>query len=256
MKPLILVSNDDGLNYPGVQALAQVAREFGDVVVVAPLLHQSAKASSLTIIEPLRAIKKQEEPGLTVYAVNGTPADCAKLALGKLLENRKVDLVLSGINHGHNMGNSVLYSGTIGVVLEGVMAGINSIAFSYDDYHFDTDFSPCLPFIRTIIGSVMKNGLPRDVALNVNFPKLDHPIQGIKVTTTAMGAWTNTWDHRHDPRGIDYYWMLGNYEERDPNDDTTDMYWARRGFATVTPIHIDQTDRDSIETINKMLCND
>ena len=253
MRPLILVSNDDGFNYPGVKALAQVAREFGEVVVVAPLLHQSAKASSITIAEPLRAIKKQEEPGFTVYAVNGTPADCTKLGLGQLLEGRKVDLVLSGINHGHNLGNSVLYSGTIGVVLEGVMAGINSIAFSYDDYHFDTDFSPCMPYIRSIIDSVLKNGLPQDVCLNVNFPKLDQPFKGIKVTSSAKGVWTNTWDHRTDPRGTDYYWMLGSYDERNPGDNTTDMYWARQGYATVTPIHIDQTDFDSMTAVAKLL---
>lgn len=252
MKPLILVSNDDGYNYPGLVALTSVAREFGDVVVVAPLLHQSAKASSITISEPLRAIKKKEEPGLTVYTVNGTPADCAKLALGKLLEGRKVDLVLSGVNHGHNLGNSVLYSGTIGVVLEGVMAGKKSVAFSYNDYRQDCDFTPCKPFIRAIIDKVLKNDLGQDVCLNVNIPKVDS-IKGIKVTTTALGVWTNTWDHRKDPRGVDYYWMLGDYQERDPHDQSTDMYWNREGYVTVTPLHIDQTDLAAIPALAKML---
>lgn len=253
MRPLILVSNDDGLNFPGIKVLTQVAREFGDVVVVAPTLHQSAKASSITIAEPLRAVKKKVEPGLTVYTVNGTPADCAKLGLGKLLEGRKVDLVLSGVNHGHNLGNSVLYSGTIGVVLEGVMAGIKSVAFSYNDYRRDCDFSPCVPFIRRVIDMVLKNDLPKDVCLNVNIPKVEGPIEGIKVTTTSLGVWTNTWDHRKDPRGEDYYWMLGEYEERDPEDARTDMYWNRRGYVTVTPVHIDQTDFEAIAPLAQLL---
>lgn len=252
MRPLILISNDDGYNFPGIKTLTQVAREFGDVVVVAPMLHQSAKASSITIAEPLRAIKKHEEPGLTVYTVNGTPADCAKLALGQLLEGRKVDLVLSGINHGHNLGYSSLYSGTIGVVLEGVMAGIKSVAFSYNDYRFDCDFTPCEPLLRNIISAVLKNDLPRDVCLNVNIPKVD-VIKGIKVTSTAAGVWTNTWDHRLDPRGMDYYWMLGEYEERDVNDPCTDMYWDRQGFVTVTPMHIDQTDFAAIPALARLL---
>ena len=253
MRPLILVSNDDGYNFPGIKVLIDVAKEFGDVIVVAPQLHQSAKASSLTISEPLRAIKKHEEPGLTVYTVNGTPADCAKLGLGVLVGDRKVDLVLSGVNHGHNMGNSVIYSGTIGVVLEGVMTGIKSVAFSYNDYRFDCDFSSCVPFIRRVIDKVLKNPLPKDVCLNVNIPKVDDTIKGIKVTTTSLGVWTNTWDHRTDPRGADYYWMLGEYEERDPDDAHTDMYWNRRGYVTVTPIHIDQTDFEAMAFLANLL---
>ena len=253
MRPLILVSNDDGYSFPGIKVLIEVAREFGDVLVVAPQLHQSAKASSITITDPLRAIKQHEEPGLTVYTVNGTPADCAKLGLGVLAGDRKVDLVLSGINHGHNMGNSVIYSGTIGVVIEGLMAGIKSVAFSYNDYHFDCDFSPCVPYIRRIIDMTLKNPLPKDVCLNVNFPNTDNQFNGIKVTTTSLGVWTNTWDHRTDPRGIDYYWMLGEYEERNPDDSNTDMYWSRRGYVTVTPIHIDQTDFEAITPLAKLL---
>jgi 5'-nucleotidase len=253
MRPLIFVSNDDGHNYPGIKVLTDIAREFGDVVVVAPMLHQSAKASSITIGEPLRAVKKHEEPGLTIYTVNGTPADCIKLGLGKLLEGRKVDLVLSGVNHGHNMGNSVLYSGTIGVVLEGLMAGIKSVAFSYNDYRPDCDMTPCVPYIRRIIDLVLKNTLPEDVCLNVNIPQIEGSIKGIKVTTTSLGVWTNTWDHRKDPRGADYYWMLGEYEERDPDDDRTDMYWNRKGYVTVTPIHIDQTDFESMSALAKLM---
>ena len=135
MRPLIFVSNDDGYNYPGIKALIEVAREFGDVIVAAPVNHQSGKASSITMSEPLRVIKKKEEPGLTVYAVNGTPTDCAKLGLGVLVGDRKVDLVLSGVNHGFNHGNSVLYSGTLGVVMEAsISTSIPSCIYNFLDF--------------------------------------------------------------------------------------------------------------------------
>lgn len=253
MKPFILVSNDDGYSFNGIKVLIDVAREFGEVMVVAPLNHQSGKASSISVTDPLRVIKIKEEPGLTVYAVNGTPSDCAKLGLGVLVGDRKVDLVLSGVNHGYNQGSSVLYSGTIGVVMEGVLAGIKSVAFSYGEYGPEGDFSPCIPYMRDIINKVLTNGLPQDVALNVNIPLLDGPIKGVKVTTTAQGMWTNTWDHRTDPRGMDYYWMLGEYIERDPNDETTDVFWLNRGYVSVTPIHVDQTDFQSMSALSKLL---
>lgn len=253
MRPLIFVSNDDGYNYPGLKALIEVAREFGDVIVAAPLNHQSGKASSITMAEPLRVIKKKEELGLTVYAVNGTPTDCAKLGLGVLVGDRKVDLVLSGVNHGFNHGNSVLYSGTLGVVMESAMAGLPSVAFSYGDYAFDADFTQCLPIMRHVIGKVLANGLPKYVCLSVNIPKVDDGIKGMKMAVSAPGRWTNTWEHRVDPRGGDYYWMLGDYEEENPNDERTDFYLLRHGFATVTPIHIDQTDHDSMQAMQQML---
>ena len=230
-----------------------MAREFGDVMVVAPLNHQSGKASSISVTDPLRVIKIKEEPGLTVYAVNGTPSDCAKLGLGVLVGDRKVDLVLSGVNHGYNQGSSVLYSGTIGVVMEGILAGIKSVAFSYGEYGLKGDFSPCIPYMRDIINKVLANGLPQDVALNVNIPLLDGPINGVKVTTTAQGMWTNTWDHRTDPRGMDYYWMLGEYIERDPNDERSDVFWLNSGYVSVTPIHVDQTDFQSMSALSKLL---
>ena len=253
MRPLIFISNDDGYNYPGLKALIQVAREFGDLIVAAPLNHQSGKASSITMAEPLRVLKKKEEPGLTLYAVNGTPTDCAKLGLGVLVGDRKVDLVLSGVNHGFNHGNSVLYSGTLGVVMEAAMAGLPSVAFSFGNYSMDADFSSCLPIMRNVIGKVLDKGLPKNVCLNVNIPDVDDCIKGTKIAITAPGKWTNTWEHRVDPRGLDYYWMLGSYEEDNPDDDRTDFYWLRRGYVTVTPVHVDQTDFEALDLIDKTI---
>lgn len=251
-RPLIFISNDDGYNFPGIKALIKVAMEFGDVIAAAPLVHQSGKASSITIMEPLRAFVVEQREGLTAYAVNGTPVDCAKLGMGKLVGNRKPDLVLAGVNHGLNHGNSVIYSGTMGVVFEGVMAGVPSVALSYDDYRPDATFDKCIPVMRHVIDRVLRNGLPKDVCLNVNIPKCDE-IKGIKTTITAPGIWTNTWDHRTDPRGVDYYWMLGNYDESNPDDDRTDTYWLRRGYVSVTPVHVDQTDFESINDVDNLL---
>lgn len=251
-RPFIFVSNDDGYNAAGINTLIKVAMEYGDVLVAAPLNHQSGKASSITTYDPLRAIKKEEREGLQSYAVMGTPSDCAKLGLGVLTAGRKVDLVLSGINHGLNHGNSVLYSGTLGVVFEGVMAGIPSIAFSFDNYSPDAEFDSCIPVLRHVIGKVMNEGMPHGICLNVNIPHSEH-LEGIKTAITAPGAWTNTWDHRTAPHGFDYYWMLGEYVETNPNDNRTDAYWLRRNYVTVTPVHIDQTDYESMEQVDKLL---
>lgn len=252
-KPLIFISNDDGYNFPGIKTLIEVAQEFGDVIVAAPLHHQSGKGSSISTFEPLRIIQMQKQEGLAVYAVLGTPADCAKIGLGVLTGGRKVDLLLSGINHGLNHGSSVLYSGTMGIALEGVLEGIPSIAFSYDDYHMDVDFTPCLPVIRQTINNVLSKGLPHGICLNVNMPKVDDHINGIKTTIASPGRWTNTWDHRIDVHGMDYYWMLGNYEEEAPDDDRTELYWLRRGYACATPVHVDQTDYDTLKDVDKIL---
>ena len=251
-RPLIFVSNDDGYNAEGIKTLIKVAMDYGDVIVAAPLNHQSGKASSITTLDPMRAIKKEEREGLTCYAVMGTPADCAKLGLGVLTGGRKVDLVLSGINHGLNHGNSVLYSGTMGVVFEGIMAGIPSVAFSFDNFSPDATFDTCVPVMRHVIAKVMTQGLPQGVCLNVNIPNCER-IEGIKTAITAPGAWTNTWDHRTAPHGFDYYWMLGEYVEKDPDDSRTDAYWLRRNYVTVTPVHIDQTDYEAMSKVDELL---
>lgn len=252
-KPLIFVSNDDGYDFPGIKTLIKVAMEFGDVIVVVPMQHQSGKGSSISTFDPLRAFKIEQREGLEVYSVSGTPADCAKLGLGVLVGDRKVDLLLSGINHGLNHGSSVLYSGTMGIVFEGVLEGIPSVAFSYDEYRKDVDLSPCEPIMRHVIDRVLLKGLPKGVCLNVNMPKTEGAIKGVKTTITSPGTWTNTWDHRVDVHGLDYYWMLGSYEEENPDDDRTELYWLRRGYASATPVHVDQTDYDCLSQIDEII---
>lgn len=252
-KPLILISNDDGYYYGGIKALIGVAREFGDVFVAAPTLHQSGMSSAITVNSPLRAVLLKKEDGLTFYRINGTPADCAKLAISQLLDGRKPDLLLSGINHGYNAGNSAIYSGTMGVVFEGLFNGIPSIGFSYGCYDADADFTPCLPYVRKIIGNVLDKGLPEHVCLNVNIPFGHGPIQGVKVTAGALGKWTHEFKKFTDPHGRDFYWITGDYEMDDPDDAANDLYWIKRGWVSVTPCHADQTDFNSMSQISSII---
>lgn len=249
-RPLILISNDDGAEWPGIRALTRVARTIGEVVVVAPTQHQSGKSSAITIITPLRSTFVEKKEHLTKYAVAGTPVDCIKIAMNSLLGGRKPDLILSGINHGSNLGLSTLYSGTVGVAIEGASHHVPSVAFSIDDHNPKGSLLYCLPFVERIIKQVLEKGLPDGVCLNVNFPK--GVINGIKATTTALGHWTNEYDHRVDPAGRDYYWLQGEYVS-DPNDDTSDHYWLQRGYATATPCHVDITEHKALNHVDDIM---
>ena len=256
-RPLILISNDDGLDYPGIQTLITIACEFGDVVVAAPLEHQSGKSSAITILTPLRAYKVKEHPGLTVWQVSGTPTDCMKLALDQLLKGRRPDLVLSGINHGYNAGISTIYSGTVGVVLEAVLRHLPAVAFSHGAIVRDIDFTPCEPHIRRIIAQALNHlDALHDVCLNVNFPREGSAFNGVKVTTTALGHWEGEYDHRVDPHGLDYYWLQGRYVSDDPDDHNTDLYWLERGWVAVTPIQVDQTAHSALPGIRRWIQGD
>ncbi len=254
-KPLILISNDDGYNYNGISSLIQVAQRYGDVFVAAPAVHQSGKSSAITLDAPVRAHLVERREGFTAYEINGTPADCVKLAISQLMRDRQPDLVLAGINHGYNMGISSLYSGTMACVYEGIMHCVPSVAFSYGVFTRDADTDVCIPLVEQVLPRVIEGGLPQGVCLNVNIPPItaEQPLKGLKVTISDLGRWVNEWEKREHPMGGDYYWMTGDYEMQDDNDDRTDMYWLRRGYATVTPCHIDQTDHQSLGQIADLL---
>ena len=254
-KPLILISNDDGYHYNGIRSLIQVAQRYGDVFVAAPAVHQSGKSSAITLDAPVRAHLVERREGFTAYEINGTPADCVKLAISQLMRDRQPDLVLAGINHGYNMGISSLYSGTMACVYEGIMHGVPSVAFSYGVFTRDADTDVCIPLVEQVLPRVIEGGLPQGVCLNVNIPPItaEQPLKGLKVTISDLGRWVNEWEKREHPMGGDYYWMTGDYEMLDDNDDRTDMYWLRRGYATVTPCHIDQTDHQSLGQIADLL---
>lgn len=250
-RPLILISNDDGYHYKGIHTLIDVARRLGDVVVAVPARHQSGMSSAISIMDPTICRVMSEEPGLKVWEVQGTPADCVKLALSQLMD-RRPDVVLAGINHGFNTGVSTLYSGTMGAAFEGLMHGVPAVAYSIGDHRMEAATEACVPYIERITRRVLEQGLPADVCLNVNFPP-QPPFAGVKVTKTDLGRWINEYEHRVNPSGRDYFWMGGEYEQRDPADDRTDLYWQRRNYVTVTPCHIDQTDHQSMAQIAQML---
>lgn len=252
MRPLILVTNDDGVHAKGIQTLAQVAREFGDVVIMAPDKNSSGKSHSLTTDRPLRANHLTSEEGLDVYYCDGTPVDCVKLASEHFC-SRKVDLVLSGINHGSNSSINVLYSGTMGAVIEASNNGYNAIGFSLLNHSLKADFSASIPYIRHIIKYVLENGLPQFVSLNVNIPKLDATqIKGIKVCRESKAKWSDSFEKRIDPVGRPYYWLTGNFE-CDDLVEGTDEWALRNGYVSVVPIHPDYTRYEAIEMLEKDL---
>lgn len=246
-RPLIFISNDDGIGSSGLNYLIETVRNYGDIVVVAPSGPQSAKSSAITVEQPLRLDPLRDEPGLKVFRVNGTPVDCIKLGLHAAV-TRKPDLVLAGINHGSNSGNSVIYSGTMAIVIEACMAGIPAVGLSLLDFSPKADFSECGPFIREIVDNVMKNGLPEGVCLNVNIPAKCTP-KGMKVTEASRGYWTEEFVRNIDPFGRPYYWLTGRFVDADPDNPATDNYWLARQYVTIVPIYPDQTATDIIPSI-------
>lgn len=237
-KPLILVCNDDGFFSPGIKALAEVAAEFGEVVIVAPDRQQSAVGHAITMSSPLRANELTIAKRFKGFAVNGTPADCVKLAHGNLLD-RKPDLVLSGINHGSNAGINILYSGTVSAATEGTILGYSSIAVSCTEFPEDSDLTGAQEAARRVIKFVLdQKGLPRGVTLNVNAPAGE--FKGIEWSRMADSRYVEEYESRVDPFNRAYYWLTGDFELLDKGDDS-DIYFLNNGKASVTPIQYDLT---------------
>ena len=237
-KPLILVCNDDGIFSPGIKALAEVASEFGEVVVVAPDRQQSAVGHAITMSVPLRANEMTVAKKYKGFAVNGTPADCVKLAHGNLLD-RKPDLVLSGINHGSNAGINILYSGTVSAATEGTILGYPSIAVSCTAYPEQADLKGAQEAARRVLKFVLDKGLPKGVTLNVNAPEGE--FKGIQWSRMADSRYVEEYEDRVDPFNRAYYWLTGQFELLDEGNDS-DIHILNEGNATVTPIQYDLTD--------------
>lgn len=250
-KPLILVSNDDGVTAKGINTLIEFLRPLGEIVVMAPDSARSGSGCALTVTIPVNYRLVKEEPGLTVYACSGTPTDCIKLARNTVLD-RKPDLVVGGINHGDNSGTNVHYSGTMGVAFEGCLNGIPSIGFSLCDHHPDADFSACKPYIREITRSVLEHGLPKNICLNVNFPKTND-IKGIKVCEQAMGCWQNEWEPCPRSFNDKYFWLSGQFVKADEANERTDNYALSEGYGAITPIIVDVTAYNFIDELTQRL---
>lgn len=236
-RPYILVCNDDGIFSKGIKALATVAEEFGDVVIVAPDRQQSAVGHSITISTPLRANEFLISKKFKGFAVNGTPADCIKLAHGNILD-RKPDLIVSGINHGSNAGINVLYSGTVSAATEGTILGYPSIAVSCTAFPEDADLTASMEAARRVIRFVLNNGLPSGITLNVNAP--EGVFAGIEWSRLANSRYVEEYEDRVDPFNRAYYWLTGKFELLDDFDDS-DIRVLNSGKASVTPIQYDLT---------------
>ena len=255
-KPLILVTNDDGITAPGVRTLIDVMSQLGDVVVVAPDKPQSAMGHAITINSTLYLNKiSAENAAITEYSCSGTPVDCVKMAVSEILK-RKPDLCVSGINHGSNSSINVIYSGTMSAAVEAGIEGIPAIGFSLQDLDWNADFEPVRPFVEKIASEVLKNGLPDGVLLNVNFPKLPFvEIKGIKVARQAKALWIEKFDKRESPSGRNYYWLTGEFVNQDKGVDTDE--WALdNGYVSLVPVQFDLTAHHAMQQLNTWKLNE
>lgn len=243
-RPLILISNDDGVDAPGIKFLSRVASRHGDVIVVAPASAQSGKSSALTVNAPLilKPVADYPECEAKVYSVNGTPVDCIKVAMHAVTPHRPA-LILSGMNHGSNAAVNNIYSGTMGAAMEGCIVGIPSVGFSILSHSWDVDMKPTEHYVDHVIRYVLTHGLPDGICLNVNFPAAPE-VKGLKVTRAARGYWSEEYADYTTPSGEPFYWLTGRFINLEPEAPDTDEYWLKRDYGSVVPIRPDQTALD------------
>ncbi len=237
----ILVSNDDGIFAPGLLALASTMREFGKVTVIGPEENQSANGHRKTLTKPLRVTPVKLGEGIEAYSADGAPADCVALALLGLVTT-PVDVVVSGINRGRNLGQDLTYSGTVAAAFEGTIHGKPSVAFSLDNRAIDADYSAAAEWARRVVAKVAKHGLPRMTLLNVNIPNLPlSEIKGSQITRQGTSIYHDELLARLDPAGRPYYWIAGEAPTGDVSQEGTDIWAVHQGFVSVTPVHLDMT---------------
>lgn len=247
----ILISNDDSIYAPGIKHLVDIAKNFGEVTVVAPADPQSGMSHAMTLGKPIRLKKSNKFEGVNAYKCTGTPVDCIKIALDQLFEEKKPDLVLSGINHGANSSSNVMYSGTMAAAMEGAVAQINSIGFSYLDHDHQADFSVCYKYVPQIIEMALQYGFPPSRLLNVNIPNFTtDEIKGVKICRQANARWIEDYEKRTDPLGKDYYWLKGEFVNYDKKTDT-DIYALENAYISVVPVLQDFTAYKSLDYLNQ-----
>ncbi len=249
-KPLILVTNDDGIDSEGLYKLVKELNHIGNVVVVAPDHQQSAVGHSLSIAKPLRINKFHRNGVVLGYAINGSPTDCVKLALSTILDNTP-DLIVSGINYGQNTSINILYSGTVAAATEGYLVGIPSVAVSLTTYDTSFDSSYAAILTTEIIRNYLNFKGKFNTLLNVNIPALPkEKIKGIKITKCSNSYWNDKYERRIDPFGREYFWFAGEYCSIDDDPDSDD--WAlKNGYVSITPIRYSFTDFELIEKLQK-----
>ncbi len=248
----ILISNDDGVHSPGLHALAAALRGLGEIWVVAPDREQSAVGHAITLSEPIRLFPGDVAAADHTFAIGGTPADCVKLALTELMPEWPA-LVISGINRGENTGISVMYSGTVSAATEGTINGIPSVAISLDSFT-SQNFAGAARVARMISLQVLERGLPHDTLLNVNVPDLkDEELRGFRIVRQGRARFKESFLKRVDPRGRTYYWMDGAKVPHSEAD--TDGAALLQGFITVTPIRLDLTNYEFMESLRGWTLN-
>ena len=250
-RPLILVTNDDGISAPGIRTLISAMNELGDVIVVAPDSPQSAMGHAITINSTLQCNQVKIDDGPQIeYSCSGTPADCVKLGINEILD-RKPDICVSGVNHGSNSSINVIYSGTMSAAVEASIEGIPAIGFSLLDYSWNANFNEIKKYLINITKQALLNGIPKGNALNVNFPKLkEKDIKGIKICRQANAYWVEKFDRRVNPQGKEYYWLTGEFINKDNGHDSDE--WAlANGFISIVPVKFDMTDHENISYIKK-----
>lgn len=247
--PLILVTNDDGIFAPGIQTLVRTAKDFGDVVVVAPDKPQSGMGHAITVNEPLRMREYELENASMAYSCSGTPVDSVKLAIYRILE-RKPDILCSGINHGSNCSINVLYSGTMSAAVEGAMEDIPSVGLSVEDHSLKADLRIAEQVTRQVISNLTERQLPRGICLNVNIPAIEpSAFNGVKICRQAKAYWEDEFEMRKDPNGREYYWLAGDFRNFDRGEDT-DIRALRNNHASIVPVHFDMTAHHEIMRLN------
>ena len=239
-RPYIFVTNDDGIGAKGINELIKFLRPLGDLVVFAPAFSRSGASSAITTTAGVKVELVSEEEGLTKYVCDGTPVDCVKVAMNRVLL-RKPDLVVSGINHGHNAAISVIYSGTMGAAAEGAIFNIPSVGFSLDSYLDDADFECARKVVAFVCGKMLEETLPPETYLNVNIPFVEN-VKGIKLCSQTKGRWENEFCEETDETGEKRYFFSGEFVSAESQLPTNDIAWLRKGYATIVPCKIDVTD--------------
>ncbi len=251
LKPLILVTNDDGITAPGIRSLVEIMNSIGEVVVVAPDSPKSAMSHAITVNSTLHCSRIKIDSGpQKEYSCSGTPADCVKIAVNELL-SRKPDICVSGINHGSNSSINVIYSGTMSAAIEAGIQGIPSLGFSLLDYKWSANFEPFTNYVKSITLNVLKNKISNNIILNVNMPRVNsnEEIKGVRICRQAKANWIEKFDKRKNPIGKEYYWLTGEFIDKDTKNDTDE--WAlKNNYISIVPVQFDFTAYDIIQELN------
>ena len=251
-RPLILVTNDDGITAPGIRNLVEFMNEIGEVVVVAPNSPQSGKGHAITINSTLTFEEINLEGPQKDYSLSGTPVDCVKFALDKIL-TRKPDIVVSGINHGANSSINVIYSGTMSAAVEAGVEGLQAIGFSLLDFSWDADFKEAKTHIQDIVRKVLDNPIPKGIVLNVNIPKLkSSEIKGIRVCKQAHAKWEESFDERINPHGKKYYWLTGYFNNMDTSENADEVALSE-GYISIVPVKFDLTAYEYLDQLKGIM---